>query len=69
MIKYVLDENVNFCEETNKKIDLLNHEFFNSVELAKSEEESLIWLCGWNTEIVHNIAAAFKKRLFHNNEN
>lgn len=42
--------NVNdlFYEAERNRIDLLNREFFQNVELTKSENEVLVWLCGWD---------------------
>ncbi len=55
--------NVNdlFYEAERKRIDLLNREFFQDVELTKEENAVLVWLCGWDEWTINNIISAFKK--------
>lgn len=42
--------NVNdlFYESEGKRIDMLNREFFQNVELTQKENDVLVWLCGWD---------------------
>jgi len=55
--------NVNdlFYEAERNRIDLLNREFFNDVELTKKENAVLVWLCGWDEWTINSIVSAFKK--------
>ena len=55
--------NVNdlFYESERKRIDMLNREFFHDVELTKKENDVLVWLCGWDESIIHNLVSAFNK--------
>lgn len=55
--------NVNgyFYEEEKKLIDLLNHEFFQNVELTKAENDVLVWLCSWDEWTVNAVISAFRK--------
>lgn len=60
MLKQKL-ENRNISETQEKKnIDLLNAAL-GDIELSKVEEDSLLWLAGWETSTVKNIISAFKK--------
>lgn len=40
--------NVNnlFYEAERTRIDILNREFFQDVQLSKNEDDELVWLCG-----------------------
>lgn len=42
--------NVNdlFYEVERQRMDRLNREFFQDVELTKAENDVLVWLCGWD---------------------
>ena len=42
--------NVNdlFYEAEKNRIDILNREFFQNVQLTKKENDVLVWLCGWD---------------------
>ncbi len=55
--------NVNdlFYEAERNRIDMLNREFFQDVELSKSENAALVWLCGWDEWTINNIVSAFRK--------
>ena len=55
--------NVNdlFYEAERKRIDLLNREFFQDVELTKAENAVLVWLCGWDEWTIKAIVSAFRK--------
>lgn len=44
-----------------ERIALLNREFFQDIELTKSENDILIWLCGWDDWTIKAIVSAFKK--------
>ena len=59
--------NVNdlFYEAENKRIDLLNREFFQDLELTKTENDALVWLCGWDGWTVNSIVSAFRKAKGH----
>jgi hypothetical protein len=49
-----------YLEDEKKHIDMLN-KALGDIELTKSEESSLIWLCGWETEVIRDIISTFKK--------
>ncbi len=55
--------NVNdlFYEAERNRIDMLNREFFQDVELSKNENDVLVWLCGWDEWTINSIISAFKK--------
>lgn len=55
--------NVNdlFYEAERNRIDLLNREFFQNVELTKSENEVLVWLCGWDEWTISMVVSALRK--------
>lgn len=50
-----------FYEAEGRRIDMLNREFFQYVELSKKENDVLVWLCGWDEWTINNIVSAFKK--------
>ena len=55
--------NVNemFYEAERKRIELLNREFFQNVELTKAENDVLVWLCGWDEWTIKAVVSAFRK--------
>ncbi len=55
--------NVNdlFYEAEKNRIAMLNHEFFQNVELTKAENAVLVWLCGWDERTINVIVSAFRK--------
>jgi len=55
--------NVNdlFYEAESRRIDMLNREFFQDVELTKEENSVLVWLCGWDEWMIEAIASVFWK--------
>lgn len=55
--------NVNdlFYEAEGKRIDMLNREFFQNVELTKKENDVLVWLCGWDEWTIEAVADVFRK--------
>lgn len=55
--------NVNnlFYEAERNRIDLLNQEFFQNVELTKAENKVLVWLCGWDEWTINAVISAFRK--------
>lgn len=55
--------NVNdlFYESESRRTDMLNHEFFQDVQLSKNENAVLVWLCGWDEWTINSIVSAFKK--------
>ncbi len=55
--------NVNdlFYESESRRIDLLNREFFQDVELTEQENRVLAWLCGWDEWTIDGIVSAFRK--------
>jgi len=55
--------NVNdlFYEAESRRIDMLNREFFQDVELTEQENRVLVWLCGWDEWTVNSIVSVFKK--------
>lgn len=53
--------NDNFYKEEGKRIDLLNREFFQNIELTKRENDVLVWLCGWDNWTIETIVDVFRK--------
>lgn len=55
--------NVNelFYKAESRRIDMLNREFFQDVELAEQENRVLVWLCGWDEWTIEAIVSAFRK--------
>ncbi|MCM1234744.1 MAG: hypothetical protein NC489_31970 [Ruminococcus flavefaciens] len=55
--------NVNdlFYEAERRRIDLLNHEFFQNIEPTKAENDVLVWLCGWDEWTINAIVSVFRK--------
>ena len=55
--------NVNdlFYQAERNRIDLLNQEFFQNVELTKAENKVLVWLCGWDEWTINTVVSAFRK--------
>ncbi len=55
--------NVNdlFYEAERKRIDLLNREFFQDVELTQAENAVLVWLCGWDEWTLKAIISVLRK--------
>lgn len=55
--------NVNdlFYEAERNRIDMLNREFFQNVELTKAENAVLVWLCGWDKFTINAVVSAFRK--------
>lgn len=55
--------NVNalFYESERKRIDLLNQEFFQDVQLSKQENDVLVWLCGWDEWTIKTVISVFRK--------
>lgn len=55
--------NVNdlFYESEGRRIDMLNREFFQDVELTEQENRVLVWLCSWDEWTIDGIVSAFKK--------
>lgn len=62
--------NVNdlFYEAEEKRIKLLNQEFFQDIELTKAENEVLVWLCGWDEWTINAVVSAFRKVRIGKNE-
>lgn len=50
-----------FYESERKRIDLLNYEFFQDVQLSKQENDVLVWLCGWDEWTIKAIISVFRK--------
>ncbi len=55
--------NVNdlFYEAERNRIDMLNREFFQDVELTEQENSVLVWLCGWDEWTLEVIVSVFRK--------
>lgn len=55
--------NVNdlFYEAEGKRIDMLNCEFFQNVQLTKKENDVLVWLCGWDEWTIEAVMDVFRK--------
>ena len=59
--KEMRDVNNEFYVAEKRRIAVLNQEFFHDVELTKKENDVLVWLCGWDESIIHNLVSAFNK--------
>lgn len=57
-IRYVNDL---FYESEGKRIEMLNREFFQNVQLTKKENDVLVWLCGWNNWTIDAVVDVFRK--------
>ena len=55
--------NVNdlFYESERQRIDMLNREFFQNVQLSKKENDVLVWLCGWDDWTIEAVVDVFRK--------
>lgn len=55
--------NVNdlFYASEKQRIDRLNNEFFNNVELTERENALLVWLCGWDNWTFDTVMDIFRK--------
>lgn len=55
--------NVNdyFYETEGKRINMLNREFFQNVQLSKKENDVLVWLCGWDEWTIEAVMDVFRK--------
>lgn len=55
--------NVNdlFYEAEGKRIDMLNREFFQNMQLSKKENDVLVWLCGWDEWTIEAVVNVFRK--------
>ncbi len=55
--------NVNdlFYEAERNRIDMLNREFFQDIELTEQENRVLVWLCGWDEWTIDAIVSVFRK--------
>lgn len=55
--------NVNdlFYESEKKRINMLNREFFQNVELTKRENDVLVWLCGWDEWTIEAVVDVLRK--------
>ncbi len=47
-VKVTYNVNDLFYESESRRIDMLNREFFQDVELTEQENRVLVWLCGWD---------------------
>ena len=47
-------------EEEQRNIDLLN-EALDNIDLTAREESSLVWLAGWEPEVVKDIIRSFQR--------
>ncbi len=50
-----------FYEVERNRIDMLNREFFQDIELTKEENDVLVWLCGWDEWTINAIVSVFRK--------
>lgn len=48
-------------EAKRKRIDMLNQEFFQNVQLTKKENDVLVWLCGWDEWTIDALISVFRK--------
>lgn len=55
--------NVNdlFYEAEKNRIDILNREFFQNVQLTKKENDVLVWLCGWDDWTIDAVVDVLRK--------
>lgn len=55
--------NVNdlFYDAEKRRIDILNQEFFQDIQLTKAENDVLVWLCGWDEWTISAMVAVFRK--------
>ena len=55
--------NVNdlFYDSEGKRIDMLDQEFFQNIELTKRENDVLVWLYGWDNWTIETIVDIFRK--------
>lgn len=53
--------NEQFFQGEKARIELLNREFFQEVQLTKEENAVLVWLCGNDWHTVRAVVSAFKK--------
>ena len=55
--------NVNdlFYEAETNRIDILNREFFQNVQLTKKENDVLVWLCGWDDWTIDAVVDVLRK--------
>lgn len=55
--------NVNdlFCASEKQRINRLNKEFFQNVELTEKENALLVWLCGWDNRTFDTVMDIFRK--------
>lgn len=55
--------NVNdlFYEAEKQRVEMLNCEFFQDVELTKAENDVLVWLCGWDEWTINMIVSVLRK--------
>lgn len=55
--------NVNnlFYESESRRIDMLNREFFQDIQLSKKENDVLVWLCGWDDWTIEGIVDVLTK--------
>ncbi len=55
------DINNMFYESEKNRIDALNREFFHNIELSKTENDILVWLCGWDDYTINGVIDVFRK--------
>lgn len=55
------DVNDLFYEAERNRIDMLNREFFQNVELTEENKDVLVWLCGWDEWTINVVVSAFRK--------
>lgn len=48
-------------KEEGKRVEMLNRELFQDVQLAKEENDVLIWMCGWDEWMVRAMVGVFRK--------
>lgn len=68
-VKETRNVNDSFYEAEGRRIDMLNRDFFQDVELTEEENRVLVWLCGWDEWTINNIVSAFRKARDRNNGN
>ncbi|WP_367569319.1 hypothetical protein [Lacrimispora sp.] len=54
-------------EHRNKNMDKFN-QVLSNIELTPKEEETLLWLCGWNASAVENVVSVMEKVKNHDGQ-
>lgn len=57
------NQNVNdlLYQTEQQRVELLNKEFFQNIELTDQENTVLIWLCDWDDRTFDAVVSVFRK--------